>query len=344
MLRQPLSDHGLAALISYKAPHGLMEIHKICMAAFSFALVMGARIWRECYLVLTSWPYRLGDLGSDVPEVRESCVDDLFASRKCCLDADASLKVRARRQVDVRTDPKLLSTFRVWRRRRRFTNMHTERGLKRVMGSAPKRCVAARQIASSFLSAIFSDHLRAGGHDPRKILRRQCIVQGAPIRAATGVRKRRKRDQTHEEKWMCDHLKVWKQRTGNIRNPRAEYVQERQRLKELYDGGSRCAPSFSFELPENEAEPLGFGPDQDESSCTRPRYEDGIGNNLWLQSSESSPLDVGKFMAAAQEMKAKSGGTSSSIDKPTIGFCNGFSGPRSAFFNPLATSGIQESA
>ena len=95
---------------------------------------------------------------------------------------------------------------------------------------------------------------------------------------------------------MCEHLKAWKQRTGNIRNPRAEYVQERKRLKELYDGGSRCAPSFSFELPENEVEPLGFGPDQS-SSCTRQRYEDCIGNNLWLVSSESSPLDVGKFMA-----------------------------------------------
>ena len=95
MLQQPLQHRGIVGLISYATPQGLQEIHNLCQAAFCFALVMGSRVWRELLVPATQFPSCLSDLGSDLPEVRQACANELFGKSKCCLDEDASLKVRA---------------------------------------------------------------------------------------------------------------------------------------------------------------------------------------------------------------------------------------------------------
>ena len=175
----------MQALISFATPRGLNEIHTLLSVAWTYCLVLGARIWRQLYTVLTDWPFSLKDLGSYVEAERESCADRPNSAKECCLDAHVSLKVRywrgsARRLV---RRGRTMSIFRVWRRCGRFTNIHSERGFASVRRAAPPKADVARVLGGGYWADIQHSHLQAGGHDARKILRKDQKPNKAPIRA-----------------------------------------------------------------------------------------------------------------------------------------------------------------
>ena len=165
MILNPLGNTGMTTLISLVTPGGVRDIRSVCTMVFTYALLMGARIWRDLFSFFIGWPYKLKDLGSIDQEKRVDCAAELHAANDCCIDKAVTGKVKRWRR-SARTllrCGRTMATWRVWRKRARFTNMHSERLFAKCRKASPLKSYVARQISAGWWAMIQSAHLEAGG-------------------------------------------------------------------------------------------------------------------------------------------------------------------------------------
>ena len=299
MIVNPLGNTGMTTLIPLVAPGGVRDIRSICTMAFTYALVMGGRIWRDLFCSFTGWPYRLKDLGSIDQDKRADCAAELYAAKDCCTDNAVTGKMKRWRR-SARTllrCGRTMATWRVWRKRARFTNMHSERLFAKCRKASPLKSYVARQISAGWWSMLQLAHLEAGGEDCRKILRSQLRRDGIPIRAGRASQKRkhpegleprapkRQRSKNDWTEWFNGRIKEWKISLGlgpSDRAPRQEYVAQAAALREEWASGDPRAP----QVP----------PRHVEDELSGMTYEDRIGETLWRTSSPGFPVCPLYFM------------------------------------------------
>eukprot|EP00959_Pyramimonas_sp_CCMP1952_P095002 1986729-Pyramimonas_sp.AAC.1 len=104
-------------------------------------------------------------------ETNEFVVHEFYQVPRCCLDADASLKLRdlfpdADRFLQA---PGIRQALKLWASKARVSNMHIERLLAQLKRNAvdipPYR--VERFLSEGYITQFVAQHLANGGKDPR---------------------------------------------------------------------------------------------------------------------------------------------------------------------------------
>lgn len=240
-------------------------------------LTLAAKLWYSFVIPLSGFPYSLVKLVIPAPEVQRAAVaEHLFRTPDCCLDADFSRKVKGlagSADALMRHEP-LLGAIDAWSRQGRLCNMHTERLLAAIRkATASKAPVAERLISAGTLSQVSTLHRRCGGHDPRKVTRKQVADMGAPLKSAFATR------------------------NPNMRRPHIEFINAKR--AERRRAGIQLAfadfrEEFHRDLDEFRAQPVARAPPPLQPLAAKApaaeSYKDHIGADLWGLSNAMWPI------------------------------------------------------
>ena len=257
MMLTPLAEGPLSLVWNHFMPDAqLDDLVWILRQLFRRLISMTTQLHARLILPFQCWPYKLVTMVDSsqerFEELSKRTFDDFMSAPVCCLDESPSTSatscastsqhaVSTCKAADYVNFLELyLPTLDQWSQQTELSNFSIERLLSRCKRSVPETCPnLERFLCTSYLSEWLSEHIRAGGQDPRKsIHKKELAKQGVSL---PGTKKRRT-TRTQGANGLCSYIRDHMPATAHTAAARN---QERRRFqKQQPQGPSNTQPSL----------------------------------------------------------------------------------------------------
>ena len=165
-------------------------------------LKMCADLWWRLEVPHAQWPYKLLLMVDPLtrPQDQFDIAKQCFDANACDLDPHFTRKLRNIYfgPHDMYADSDLKTLLIAWGREGKLCNMHTERLLASIKQAAPGRSPELeRVITCGYMAQMLKAHKKVGGRDPRIMIGKTAVAQGAPPRRGEPTAKRPKKSRAH---------------------------------------------------------------------------------------------------------------------------------------------------